>query len=290
MSNTDQILVTGSTGNVGGALIHMLRAMGVGVRALVRHEDKAQSLKDAGVDVVVGDMLKPQTLDPALSGVGKVFLLTPVSPDAANMAGNVIATARRAGNPYIVRLSEYSPEPASALRNGQLHAQVNTELKASGLPYALLQPIFYMQNTLLAAQTVASDGMIYLPLKDARMSMIDIRDVAETAVKVLTSEGHEGKTYVLTGPKSISIHDLAAVLSKALGKDVNYVSVPIEAAKEAMLGMGFPEWLADTYCEYFQNYSEGGGDFVTDDVERVTGKPARSVETFARDFATYFGG
>jgi len=134
-------------------------------------------------------------------------------------------------------MSEESPKPVSALRVGMLHAQVNAELEASGLPYTSLRPTFYMQNILSAAQSVASAGMIYMPFKDAKLGMVDMRDVAGTAAKVLTTEGHEAQTYVLTGPAAISLHDVASGLSNALGKEVKYVNVPLQAAREAMVGV-----------------------------------------------------
>ena len=147
-----------------------------------------------------------------------------------------------------------------------------------------------MQNTMMAAQSVASEGVVYMAFQDGKVGMVDVRDVADVAVKVLTEDGHEGKTYTLTGPASISFHDVAAGLSKALGKQVNYVDVPIDAARQAMISMGLPEWIADAFGKYFEVFSEGYGDFTTLDVERVTGHPARSYETFARDFAGVFGG
>ncbi len=145
-----------------------------------------------------------------------------------------------------------------------------------------------MQNTLMAAQTVASDGALYMPMKEGKFGMIDVRDIVDVAAKVLTEAGHEGKTYGLTGPASISYHDIAAGLSKALGKEVKYVDVPLEAAREAMVGMGLPEWYADAYNEYNKAFSEGFGDFTTNDVKELTGHPARSYETFARDFSQAF--
>src|SRR6266849_10169263 len=132
MYDTGKILVTGATSNYGSAMIQNLIAIGADIRALVHHESKAQGLRDAGVEVVVGDYLLPDTLDAAFEGVDKVFLHTPLSPDLAKMASNCIAAARRAGKPHIVRLSEKSPEPVSALRTGMLHAKVNAELEASG--------------------------------------------------------------------------------------------------------------------------------------------------------------
>ncbi len=288
MSKTGKILVTGATSDISNALIQNLLANGADIRAFVHHEPKAQGLRTAGVEVILGDYLQPKTLDAAFEGVDKVLLHSPLSPDAAKMANNCIAAAKRAGKPHIVRMSEKSPEPVSALRIGVLHAQVNAELEASGLPYTSLRPTFYMQNMMASAQTVASDGMIYMPFKDAKLGMVDMRDVAEAAAKVLTTEGHEGQTYVLTGPAAISIYDVASGLSKALGKAVKYVNVPPEAALEAMIGMGMQEWVAEAICEYFENHSRGVSDFTTNDVEKLTGHPARSFETFARDFAQVF--
>lgn len=288
MSSTGKILVTGATGNVGSAVIQNLIPSGANIRALQHREPITHELKDAGVEVVVADFLEPETLDAAFDGVDKVFLYTPLVPETAIMAGNGIAAAKRTGNPHIVRLSEVSPEPVSALRIGQLQAEINAKVEASGLPYTSIRPSQFMQNTLIAAQSIASEGMIYMPLKDGKQGMVDIRDVAEAAANILTTEGHENQTYVLTGPAAISFDDVASGLSKALNKEVQYVNVPLEAALEAMLAMGLSEWLAEAFVEYFVNYSKGGGDFTSNDVEKLTGHPARSYETFARDFAPYF--
>ncbi len=285
-----KILVTGATGNVGSTLIPNLIAMGANVRALVRDESKAQSLRDQGVEVVIGDLDKPATLDAAFSGVDKVFLATAPSPNQVTQARNAIAAAKRAGSPHIVRLSAGAVQemPGALPRVSAQHAEIDAELKASGLPYTILRPHGFMQNTLMAAQTVASEGAVYMPMKEGKFGIIDIRDIADVAAKVLTEPGHEGKTYGLTGPASISYHDIAAGLSKALGKEVKYVDVPLEAAREAMVGMGLPEWYADAYNEYNEAMSEGLGDFTTNDVEEITGHPARSYETFAREFAQAF--
>jgi uncharacterized protein YbjT (DUF2867 family) len=290
MSKRGKILVTGATGNFGSVVVQNLLAMGVNLRALEHNTPVSQELKDAGVEVVAGDMFKPETVDAALDGVEQVFLYTPLAPGADEMASNVITAAKRAGNINIVRLSEAPPEPVSKLRIGMMHVTTNEELEASGLPYTSLRPTYFMQNTMFAAESIASDGMIYMPFKDGKLGMVDFRDVAEVAAKVLTSEGHENQIYVLTGPASISFTEVAGELSKALDKQVTYVSVPLEAAREAMLGMGMPEWGADAFCEYYENHSNGGNDFTTNEVETLTGHPARSYETFARDFGPYFVG
>ena len=292
MTHSEKILVTGATGNVGSILIPNLTSLGADVRALTRDESKAQGLKDAGIEVVVGDLEKPDTLDAAFRGVDKVLLITPPNPNQVIQTKNGIEAAKRTGSPFIVRLSAGAVRdmPGALPRISGQHAETDPMLMASGLPYNIIRPHFYMQNTMMAADSVASEGTVYMAMKSGNLGMIDVRDIADVAVKVLTEDGHEGKTYTLTGPESISFHDVAAGLSKALGKHVKYVDVPLEAAREAMLGMGLPEWIADAFPEYFKAFSEGYGDFTTPDVEKVTGHPARSYETFARDFAQVFGG
>jgi len=188
-----KILVTGATGNVSSGLIVELKARGADVRALVRDASNAQGLKDAGVEVVTGDFDKAETLDAAFSGVDKVFLLTPPNPNQVAQARNGIAAAKRAGSPYIVRQSARAiKEPAGALpRVSEQHAEIDAELKASGLPYTILRPHNFMQNTMMAAATVASDGAVYMPLKAGKFGMIDVRGIVDVAAKVLTEAGHQ---------------------------------------------------------------------------------------------------
>ena len=233
MKNAEKILVTGATGNVGSLIIPILTNLGADVRALTRDESKAQGLKDSGVEVVVGDLEQPDTLGAAFRGVDKVLLITPPNPNQVIQAANGIQAAKRAASPFIVRLSAGAVQgmPGALPRVSAQHAEIDEMLKASGLSYNILRPHFFMQNTMMAAQTVASEGAVYMPIKDGNIGMIDARDIVDVAVKVLTGNGHEGKTYTLTGPASISFHEVAAALSKAVGKQVTYVDVPLPPGK-----------------------------------------------------------
>jgi uncharacterized protein YbjT (DUF2867 family) len=287
MANVGKVLVTGATGNTGSGLVPALRNAGVDVRALVRDESKAQSLKDVGAEIVVGDLDQPETIAPAVEGVDKIYLLTWNGPTQAQQGESVIQAAQRAGNPHIVRHSMWGSEKSRIVKQGD---QVEDALKSSGLPWTVLRPTFFMQNTMMAAQTIASDGVIYWDTGDGKLGMIDVRDIVDSAVAVLTGNGHEGKSYILTGPEAISFHDVAATFSKVLGKEVKYVSVPHEASLESMVGMGFPEWIAKGYGELMEGFSEGFADRATDNVATLTGHPARSFEQFARDYAQVFGG
>jgi uncharacterized protein YbjT (DUF2867 family) len=197
MEDTKEILITGATGNVGGAVLDNLASTDVALRVLTGNESKGQALRDRGVeDIVVGDFLKPETLGPALEGVSTIFLLTPINPQQVPQASNVIKAAKESGtDPRIVRLSIHQASHEAPTRNSRQHAEIEDELISSGLPYTLLRPQSFMQNTLATARTVASEGRIYQPFKDGKLGMIDARDIGEGAAKVLTREGHEGEGY-----------------------------------------------------------------------------------------------
>jgi uncharacterized protein YbjT (DUF2867 family) len=265
MVDTERILITGATGNVGSAVLDNLGSTDANLRALTREESNAKSLRDRGVEAVVGDFLEPETLGPALEGVSTVFLLTPIHPEQVHQATNVIRAARESGNdPRIVRLSVHQASHEAPTRISRQHAEIEDELISSGLPYTLLRPQSFMQNTLATAPTVASEGRIYQPFEDGRLGMIDARDIGEVAAKVLIEEGHEGEVYTLTGPATISFYDVAGALSEVLGKEVGYVPISLEKAKEVMLNVGIPEWKADALNEYAKAHSEGYSDWTTD--------------------------
>ena len=291
MTNSGRILITGATGKVGSALLDNLGNADIKLRAFVRAETEAQSLGELDLEVALGDFLKPETLGPALEGVSTVFLLTPIHPQQISQATNVIEAARESGNePRVVRLSVHQASHEAPTRISRQHAEIEDRLVSSGLPYTLLRPQSFMQNTLMSAPTVACQGKIFQPMKGGRLGMIDARDIGEVAAKVLTEEGHEGKTYTLTGPAAISFYDVAETLSQVLAKEVSYVPIPPEKAKEAMLDRGIPEWVADALNEYARAHSEGYSDWTTEDVEKLLGRPATSYKEFASGFELLFRG
>jgi len=145
-----------------------------------------------------------------------------------------------------------------------------------------------MQNLLMAATSIASEGAMYDAFGDARFPMIDARDISEAAAHVLTTPGHEDKTYTLTGPKAITMHDAASALRKALGKPVKYVPIPLQAADEAMAKMGVDEWQRGMMADYFTAFNANWNCTATGDFAAIVGRPPRSIEDFTRDFAGAF--
>ena len=285
MSKKLKVLVTGATGNTGSLLVPKLLKAGVDVRIFARNEAKAKPFKDLGAEVVIGDLDEPSTILPAVKNVDKIYLLTWNGDTAFKQVQNVINAARYEGVSHIIRHSMWGSEKSRIIKEGY---KIDEMIKSSGLQWTILKPTFFMQNTMMAAQTISSDGVIYWDMKDGKLGMIDVRDIADAAFAVITGEGHEGKSYILTGPEAISFHDVANTFSKVLDKEVKYVNVPGEASFQAMTGMGMPEWIAQGYVELMEGFSENFANSTTKNVETLTGHPARSFEQFANDFAQVF--
>ena len=286
------VLVTGATGAVSTALLGALKGKpGLRLRALVHHPEKAGALKQQGFDVAIGDLEEPDTLGEAFDGVDIVFLLTPASALEPSMGSNAVTAARKAKVGHIVRNSAIKAGHDAPNRNGRLHALVEESVKASGIPWTILRPHYYMQNLLSSANSVASDGVLYMNMGDYPVGMIDARDVGVLAARIIEHpDRHAGKVYTPTGPERITMKQAAEALSDALGKPVNYVALPPEAAQQAMLGFGLSRWFVGNVVDYGRAYAEGWGDFVTSDFKDITGHDGRSFKQFAADFAPVFGG
>ena len=282
------ILVTGATGRTGRETVKALVSRGAQVRAFIRNPDDGTVIQGAGVEIVVGDLEKPESVDAALQDVEKVFLLSPEGPRMAELHGNFAKAAKRAGVAHLVRMSMLPAMPDSPLAIGRWHGEADRLVMDSGIPYTILKPAYFMQNTIRFAPTIASDGTIYGALGDGKVGMIDLGDLAAVAAETLTSEGHEEKSYVPTGPEALSMGEVAEKLSAALGQAVKYVNIPPAEDKANMTAAGMPDWLADAWDKLSLMISQGGANMVTNNVKEVTGQEPRSFDEFAGEHAKAF--
>ena len=278
------ILVT-TAGKVGGEAARLLAARGEPVRTLIRDPAKAPALKRAGIQVAMGDLDAPETLDKALQGVSSVVLVSPAVP-AQEIA--VISAAARAGASHVVKItSKAAADSPIARRRGQ--AAIESVLTASGLGWTLLRNNAYMQNFLMMAPAIAKTGSFGTAAGDGRIGHVDARDVAAVAAEIAaTPAPHAGQTYWPTGPEALSCAEVAGVLSKVLGREVTFRHITLEQQKQAMISAGLPEPVADDNARALTLFADGDADYVTTDVPGVLRRPARSFEQFATDYATAF--
>jgi uncharacterized protein YbjT (DUF2867 family) len=276
------ILVIGGRSKIGSALIGELVAKGERVRALVRTSESGGSLPE-GVEPLSGDLGDLGSLRAAISGVERLF--PAVRPDQRRGPTQPQRDRRRQGGGPAAAGAKLDPRvrPHSAATFIRDHGNCDAYLAESGAPHAIVRPNLFIQN--IPENTIPSidaDGNFYANAGDARISMTDTRDVAAVAATLLTEPGHEGRIYEVTGPEALSYDDVATKLSQSLGRPITYVDAPDDAVRTALLGFGLGEWLVEALIELFQDYRRSGTDGyaarVTDTVERLTGRPPRSLD------------
>ncbi|MGB7542965.1 MAG: SDR family oxidoreductase [Burkholderiales bacterium] len=285
------ILVTGANGLNGRALLHLLSAKGVPVRALVRNTARADGLSSLPkVEIVQGDMARPETLGGPLQGVDRAMLISSSDPAMLEVQSNFIDAARKAGVKHVVKLSGIIPEPDSPFRFARMHAEIEKRLEASGMAFTHLRAGEFMPAYFRQVPNIAAKGAIFLPMEDAKIASIDVGDIAEVAATVLTSPGHQGKTYPLTGPEALTMAEVAAKLSSATGKTIRYVNVAPEDAKKAQLAAGMPPYLVDALAELFAERRKGKEGKVSGAVPELLRRRATSFDEFAVRNAAVFCG
>lgn len=265
MSNPT-ILVTGATGTVGSTLVPALR--------------------DSGAQTVVADLHEAGSISAALDGVDAVFLNSPSTEDAAELQIRFLDLAAQAGIARAVVLSQYDATQSSPVRFLRWHAQVEEHLRRLNISATVLRPNLYLQSLLAFADTIAQ-GTLAAPIGTAAVSAIDTRDIADAAAAVLTSNDHDNETYTLTGPRAITHSEIADALSAATGSSIAFQDLPPEHFT-ASLENYVPQWQLEGLVEDYAHYSRGEASSVTTTIADLTGRPARDVADFARDYAAAF--
>jgi len=284
--NDSPVLVTGATGNTGRGVLHALMERGVPVRAMVRREADRDGFP-AGVQVAVGDFDDPQSLAAALDGVGRAYLVTPSSERAEEQQRRFADLAVRAGTGHLVVLSQLGARKDSPVRFLRYHAAIEEHVRGLGIAYTFLRPNLFFQGLLAFAAPVSAQGRFSAPIGDARVSAIDVRDIAAVAAAVLNGNGHEGATYTLTGPAAITHGDIAAALSGALRREVVFTDTTPDSFAAALRGI-LPAWQVEGLLEDYEHYRRGEATTVTTAVADITARPPRDIGQFARDYAEAF--
>lgn len=277
------ILVTGSPGNIGTPLAQQLLEQGRKIRLMVRNPKKEDQvvadLRSRGAEVVQGDFSDPASLPPCFTGVESAFLLVPVAQETAEWKNNFIRAAEENGVQRIVNLSVSGASSSSPVALFRWHWEAEQTLESSGIAWTHLQPTDLARfNIRSIFPTVQAEGVFYSTVGEGRVALVDEEDVAEVAAAALSEEGHEGKKYVLTGPKAVSYPEMAEALGSKLGKPVKYIDIDPAQAKQAMIGAGMPDWVADFINELRDLEKSGGASGPTQDIRKLLGRPPRPLE------------
>lgn len=285
------ILITGATGQVGGATARALLAQGAPVRALVRN--RAMALEQHGLDgaeVVQGSFEDGASLDRALAGVTALFLAGHDNPDAVAQQVNVLDRAWAAGVRHIVKLSAIGASAYSPVHLMADHHAVDQRLQAGPAGWTLLQPHLYLQNLLRAAPDIRKTGRLIAPMAHDRIPLIDTRDVGAAAAAVLMHPAaHQGKAYRLTGPEAISYGEVAAALAGLLGHPVEYEPVDPHDCEARLRVKDVPGWRAFDLANILYAY-EPQDMAVSGDFELLTGHPPTALAKFLQDYRDDFIG
>jgi uncharacterized protein YbjT (DUF2867 family) len=252
------ILITGASGSVGKAVLLEAVRKESGVRAMYRSKEEAAKAP-AGCETVLADYSDKESLRKALDGVSSAYIVCSPIPKLVELEGDMLDACNESGIDHVVL--------NSALGAGDFeksfpswHRKVEDKLKTTRMSYTILRPNGFLQNIVAYnAPSIRARGAFYAALGDAKISHLDVGDIAVVAVKALKGGTHADKTYELNGPEAISNAELARRISKIAGRTVRYVDIPEPAQRESMLGLGMPEWQVTALLELQQYYKQGGG-------------------------------
>ena len=279
-----KILVTGGTGMVGTQVLKQLEGRDVQVRALTRKEGAALP-KD--VEPVLGDMLDPVSMEKALTGVDKLYLLNAVTADELTQGLIAYGLARKLKIKHIVYHSVFKADAFKDVPHFASKVAIEEALREFDVPFTIIRPNYFYQNDASLKPVITGAGIYPMPLGTPGISAVDVRDIAEAAAIALTTEGHEGKSYNLNGPAILNGAKIAAIWSEVLGMEVRYPGEDLNAFEAQMRQMA-PAWTAFDLRMMFQGYLERG--FVAEDgdvatLTKLLGHAPRRYEDFARETA-----
>jgi len=286
------ILVTGSTGLNGSAVIREFVRNGAHVRALVRDPEKAAALgAPPNVEIVQGDMARPETLERAFEGVHRILMISTANNSLVETQRSFIDAAKRVGVRHIVKFSGMGCEPSSPFRFARMHGEIERYLEASGLAWTHLRPSQFMQVYFREVGSIRTDRKLAVPMGDARIAPVDVEDIARVAFALLHTDGHEGQRYEMTGPEALTMTEVVERLTDVVGGPVRYVDVDPAAKRQQLLAAGIPAAFADGMDELFKLRRNGSDESrVNLSTHQTFGVEPTSFAEFTRRNADIFRG
>lgn len=284
-----RVLVTGASGNTGGALLRELAQGGLTPVAGLRGE-QAAGLLPAGSERRAFAYGNSEQTAAALAGIEGLFLLVPFHEQMVAWSEKVVAQAKRQGVKFIVRLSGLGAIPDCASAMGALHGQIDELVMASGIGYCIMRCNSFMQNFIGHYRgMIRRHHLIALPEGDARSCFIDTADVAAVAARIfMEPQLHSGKVYDLTGPEALSNAEAAAIISDVIGEPVVYRPVSDEQTEGSYRKLGLSDWHIATLMSLSRYIRQGHAAQTTDVVQRILGRPPRDFRSFATCHREYW--
>lgn len=279
-SNPSPVLFLGAPGLIGNHIIPALIKAGFSVLAGSR-----RGLSVGGARGVVVDMRNPESLARTMQGMTTISLVISDVEDMESLGLNAVAAARSAGVRRLLWFSSFGAKPDNQARFSRRHPVIDEAVRSSGIPHTILRPNFFMQNfTAFYGETIRTTGTIFLPLGDARVSHLDLRDLAAATVAALTNDRHVDKTYDLSGPEALHTSEVAEQIGSAVGRKIQYQPIPVAAMEASLREAGMEPWFAEGLAELYGWIRDSGlGSEVTDAAERLLGRKATLFRQFAAD-------
>ncbi|XOV90115.1 MAG: NmrA family NAD(P)-binding protein [Pseudomonadota bacterium] len=274
------LLITGANGRVGRLVVEALVAAGERPRVFVRDSSKATANFHDSVDVFAGDLEQPATLRAAMQQVSGVFLCSPVHPNQVIQQNAVIDAARTNGS-RVVKLSGLATWPGSFVDSGRWHAETETYLAKSGLPYTCLHPYFFMQNLSFQLAEIRKTGILKSAVKTGSIAMVDAHDIAGVAAALLRNPDLAlGETLPLTSGESLTYDAIAATMSTVLGLSVRFEAQALEEVEKRQRASGQPEWHINILLQFNRAFEEGLAREVHPAVANILGRPPISLAQY----------
>jgi uncharacterized protein YbjT (DUF2867 family) len=284
----EKVIILGATGNIGTAVLKNLQGRNVEVFAGVQSEKHFEKVTQYGANPIIVNFQNQESLNEALKGKDRVFLVTPLMQNPEAVTEMVINASKLNGVKHLVRSTASGADSNGQIQMARWAGLSEDLIKASNLNYTIVRPFSFLQNMVnFHSQTIRNYNGFYLPVGDAKTSLLDINNLGEVVAVSLTSDDHFGKTYELSG-LTYTNEELAEKLSTVVGRKISYIDVPEEKAKESMLTNQMPEWMVNAMMELNYITKQGWTAGYSDDYKNITGKEYTSAQTFFENNKTAF--